>query len=324
MADSEHPARLRYSALGVTLTSELALPLPMREPPNAADAVLVDRGLRWSELDWSQAAAVARIGDQNSGYEIRRATPSVYLARLAGGGALGVDSKLGQIALSNDSPALVHVAVNLGLAIYLVARGECVLHAAAFTWEGRAHALVGGSRAGKSTLAAIVCWAGALAISDDTLRVRSSLEKSAVCYGGTVSLRLRPSASELAGLAANGAARVSVDGRTVIDLPWSTRAQEPLASIWFAHSDPNLVEPALVRLSGSETFQRLIDGIRIRGLADRSLMERQLSALAILAQQVPAFEAHVPHGPPFEKWWGELLLSRLSRATHSLRAGGSA
>lgn len=308
--DSNHPALIQYSALGVTLKSALALPLPWREGRAGHEAVFLDGVSIPPDLDWNHATPVARIGNQDSGYEIRRAGDSSYVARFGRTGALRIHVGLGRIEILENSAALRHIAVNLGLAMYLVARGECVLHAAAFSWQGHAHALIGRSRTGKSTLNAILCWSGALAVSDDTLRARLSPDES-LCFGGTVSMRLRPSASELAVLTGT-IPTVSLDGRTVLTLPTSTRAQEPLASIWFANYDSSVTEPELVPLSRSQTFQRLIDGIRIRGLIDPSLMQRQLSALATLGERLPAFEARVPCGPPFKKMWGERLLAQLS------------
>lgn len=305
---------LYYRALGCTIHSELPLPLRAHEhPPPGHETVVVKRHWGAGDLGWKEGHPVARIGDEKAGYEIRRSGASLYYARLSGHRFLTVDGNSREIHISNPSTALAHVAVNLGLALYLVARGNCVLHAAAFRWQNRAHAIVGPSRAGKSTLSTIVCWAGARPITDDTLRVVRGAD-SVICFGATESIRLRPSATELAELLNQPPSRPTEDGRTLLDLGSSNGAPEALASIWFAHPDPRVLEPDLVAMRPAQTFQRLVEGIRIRGLCERGLMGEQLRNLAWLAQEVPAYEARVPWGPPFKKTWGEALLAKLSLA----------
>lgn len=308
---------MQYGALGLRISSPIDLPLGPLPPAPPEEHVLVGARPDLGRLPWQGSDVIARVGDERSGYEIRRTNPGVYLARFKAG-VLSVDSTLRQIEVSEDSPTLAHIAVNLGLSIYLMTLGHCVLHAAAFAWNGIAHAIVGCSGAGKSTLSALLSWAGAEIVSDDTLRVDHTGAET-LCWGSSRRLRLRPSASTLAELMGASGVRLSIDGRTVIECPHTNKLHHPLASIWFVHSDPSITEARLVPLSPSETLRRGIEGIRIRGLQDRALMQHQLHKVAELGRALPAFEARVPWGPPFRREWGEQLLDETSGLSPSGR-----
>ncbi|MDQ3462690.1 MAG: hypothetical protein M3471_06645 [Actinomycetota bacterium] len=103
------------------------------------------------------------------------------------------------------------------MAALLMLRGELVLHASAVERGGRTVALVASSGGGKSTIAAMVCAAGARLVTDDVLRVDTA-GVGVTCYRGTGTLRLRPGSKALAADGAGTDGR-SADGRHLLGAP---------------------------------------------------------------------------------------------------------
>lgn len=310
MVDSELSSPGRYVALGLNIDSEIDLPLPRGARDDVESRVAIRVAPPSRSCVEACSELVANVQAPGGGYDVWRVDGS-YVLRLGHKGTIVIEPERACLTLDERSTVLAHVAAHLGLALYLVARGECVLHAASFVWRGRAHAIVGGSGSGKSTLAGILFAAGASVISDDTLRVNTT--EPIRCSGGTRALRLRPSASALADLAGSGSHETSVDGRKLLDVPASVGAPSALKSLWFVHAQRERTEPELAPLSRAEALRRLVDGVRVRGLRDGALMQAQLTHLGRLARSLPAFEARLPWGPPFRREWGTSLLDAIER-----------
>ena len=135
--------------------------------------------------------------------------PSGYTLRINGLCDFEISSDLRAVAV-HLSPAASEEAASLlagnALAMLLALRGHCMLHASAVSVDPRAVAFVGAAGMGKSTVAALCCAAGASLITDDALRVEQDGE-DAWCYRGSLELRLRAPAAELAQRAGGAGSR---------------------------------------------------------------------------------------------------------------------
>jgi len=296
-----------YELLGLGVRSELRLDAEESLTPLSLgyDRCEVRLERETDARAFAGSELVARLGSGADGYEIRRSS-GVLLAQFGDHTRLAIDVAAGVLHASGDPAALPYVIPNAGLSLYLVARKHLMLHASAVEHGGRAHALLGPSHSGKTTLAALLCAAGATLFSDDTLRVR--VAPPVVVWGGTRSLRLRPSAVELAHALPGAARGLSRDGREVLVVPAPKASELGLASLWFPRPAREVTRPELVPVVPSAALERLLACTRLRGLTDRALLAEQFRDLGELARSVPAFEARVPWGPPFDARWGEALL----------------
>lgn len=299
-----------YDLLGLSVRSEIRLAADEVSAPLTRELCEVELAVPSDTSGFAQAELIARLGSDGEGYEVRRSNGLLLARFLDGAVLLAVDIERGKLRASGDPEALAYVIPNAGLALYLIARGSSVLHASAVEWRGRAHAVLGGTQAGKTTVAALLCGAGAALVTDDTLRVH--VENSSVtCWGGTRSLRLRPSSSEVARCLPEAPSAPSGDGRVVLRVPCAKLAQWTLDSLWFPRADAAVKRPELVALPRSTALERLLEATRLRGLSEPTLLAQQFRVLAELARSLPAFEARLPWGPPFECGWGEVLLRSL-------------
>ncbi|MCB7137061.1 hypothetical protein [Cellulosimicrobium marinum] len=182
------------------------------------------------------------------------------------------------------------------LVLYL--RGTSVLHASAVSHDGRTVAFMGRSGQGKSTMAALLCAAGAELVTDDVLPVVSTDPVEVAV--GSPEVRLRTGVRELAQQASAGRERRSADGRDVLTL----RADDAGDG---ARRLDALVIPApnhdgrleLVRLPAKEALLATMSFPRLMGWQDPGVVARQFTTAAAIAEQVPVVVAHVPWGPPF-------------------------
>ena len=111
------------------------------------------------------------------------------------------------------------------LAHALTAEGRLVLHSSAVEVEGVALAIVGSPGAGKSTLAALPLRGGRRLVADDALRVDAT-DSGAMCFPGSLGLRLRPAAASLSGRIEGAAVRRLRTGGSPCPGPFSRRSAE--------------------------------------------------------------------------------------------------
>ncbi|MGH8900630.1 MAG: hypothetical protein ACRDYA_02875 [Egibacteraceae bacterium] len=205
------------------------------------------------------------------------------------------------------------------LAFVLSLGGDCVLHASAVEVDGAAIAIVGQSGMGKSTLAALLCAAGASLLTDDVLRVDVGGAPS--CAQGATELRLRPQAESLVGLF-NGQARTArtADGRLALRLRSAPAEEVPLAAIVIPYPCRTSVSLDMVEVTPADAVCRLVRFPRVLGWRHPAVLARQLDALVRLATRVPLVEARIPWGPPFRVEVARQLLDRLSHADMGSRS----
>lgn len=195
------------------------------------------------------------------------------------------------------------------LAKMLVLDGCCVLHASAVSLGARAVAFVGASGAGKSTVAALCCAAGARVVTDDVLRVEVS-DGAGWCYGGSHELRLRPGAAEVVECLGASPNRATIDGRTAV-LPG---AGEGVMFRLAAFVAPRAVRDGglkVERLRGSAALMEVVRSPRTIGWTDAWPARRDLDVLAALVASVPVYRAQLPWGAKLSSVLGQTLLDRL-------------
>lgn len=179
--------------------------------------------------------------------------------------------------------------------------GHGVLHASAVSREEHTIGFIGRSGQGKSTLAALLCTAGAELVTDDVLPV-VGLDPVTVALGSP-EVRLRPIAATLApglDLDNEDRERASADRRRLVNFRSSESPEEVrrLDALFIpAPNRENRLE--MERLGGREALLAVMSFPRLMGWRDPAVLQRQFVVAGALAQQVPVFVAHVPWGPPF-------------------------
>lgn len=306
---------LRYDLLGLNVRSELPLAAEQSADGVYQEQLQVRLGLSSDPASFADGELVARLGNGADGYEVRRAA-GLLLARFGESALLAIDPNRGLLRAAGSPDLLAYVVPNTGLALYLMARGSSVLHASAVEWRGRVHAVLGATKAGKTTLSALLCAAGATLVTDDTLRVALEEGGHVTCWGGTRRLRLRPSAAEVVTCLPVAPLSHSPDGRVVLDVPLPKVSPWRLQSLWFPRPGHDVLRPDLVPLTRSAALERLLEAARVRGLCEPALLAAQFRRFAALARSLPAFEARLPWGPPFQASWGQTLLGA-AEATHA-------
>lgn len=258
-----------------------------------------------AEGEWLQAV---QIGDRLSYSTVRQADGKVVL-RLHGAAEFHIDPDLRRVIGWND-PAYdlemfaLLTAGNLLATIFML-RGEPVLHASAVEQEGRVLAFVADSGMGKSTLAALCCAAGARFVTDDVLRIDTSVAPPR-CQLGASENRLRRDARELGLIDPDQ--RTSVDGRFVW-VPRESEASSPeLAAIVLPVLDRDASRLSLERLPGGEALNSLHRHPRLLGWMDKQGLMAVFRLLATVTRTVPVYRAHIPWGPPFDPQIGSDLL----------------
>ena len=195
------------------------------------------------------------------------------------------------------------------LAFILTLAGECVLHASAVRLGRAVLAFVGAPGMGKSTLAALLCAAGAHLVTDDVLRL-SHGPTGFRCYPGTGEIRLRPGAAALA--AGFRSTEETVDGRIALRPDRAGPTLPRLDAIVIPYPSRTARTPRVEQLTGYRTLVALLRHPRVLGLCAPELLRRQFEALGRVARSVPVYEARIPWGPPFDRELVDALVARLT------------
>jgi hypothetical protein len=205
------------------------------------------------------------------------------------------------------------------LAFWLGLRGACVLHASAVEWEGRAVVFAGHSGAGKSTVAAWACLAGARFLCDDLLRLGAGAE--ATWVGCSPELRLRPGAQVLAaGMEEPWAATTSVDGRLAVAPPRPDDGEGPIAAVVLPRPDREAAALTLEQLDPVEAVVVLAAFPRLAWQAGPGVTS-QFDGVSRLAAGAPVFVATIPWGPPYRPEAVAGLLEAVTAAGSRAGAG---
>lgn len=195
----------------------------------------------------------------------------------------------------------------LVVALVLDLDGHPVLHASAVQVDGAAIAFAGPPGAGKSTLATLMCAAGAHLVCDDVLRVELSGGEP-ICVAGAPQLRLRPQAVwAIQGFAGPPALGATVDGRLALAPPATPDARIPLGAIVLPRVTPTAERVGLRTLTGAEAVRALAGAQRIVGWTQPDRLLLQFERIARIAGCAHVVEATIPRGPAS----GEEIVSAL-------------
>jgi hypothetical protein len=289
-----------YVQCGVLLRSELALHLPI------ADGDDFDVDVRWGADVHDTAEPLA--GDDIVSYDLddarwysATATDSGYRMRFHRCGEFEISADLNQVIVRKDPagrtellPILMAGTVS---AFLLALRGHTVLHASAVSIGGQALAFVGPSGRGKSTLAALMCLAGADLVTDDVLVVEA--DDAVVCLGGATELRLRAGAAPLAA-GSPGATRTTADERLALTAGRSLTEPLPVRAIVIPAPSRTATKVEHRAIDPSAALFTLLSIPRVYGWRDPDVLRRDFTTLSALVNKVPVLEAVVPWGPPFD------------------------
>jgi hypothetical protein len=180
------------------------------------------------------------------------------------------------------------------LALVLGLRGACVLHASAVELGGSCVAFAGGSGAGKSTAAALLCSAGGALVSDDAARVEAEGDEFSV-HRGPHELRLRPQAAALAERV-DGARRATGDERVGVEARAAAEDTTPLGAIVFPRWPRGESAVAVSRLRPREALEALLRCPRVIGWQAQGPIRAHFRISSQIAETVPAFSLELPHG----------------------------
>jgi hypothetical protein len=311
----------RYSLHGLVVESPLVLDAPTASDPPDYRVELAE------QQDFTGAPpgrCLAELHNRGISYWCCEdpGDPSRWLFRYPGVGEFEVDRAGGGIIARptpDGSPELLAILLSGAVLAHLVAvDGDPMLHASAVEVGGESLAIVGPSGAGKTTLAAMLCGAGATLVTDDTLRVRLEAER-VVCFRGTDRLRLRPNTEELAEI--DGAETVqTVDGRLGVTPQLASAATVPLASVVVPVPSREATSLAIDRLSPRDALLELLRVPRVAGWRDPDPSRLYFEACSELVEAVPVARATVPWGPPFGPNIGVAILRSLDMAEETWRS----
>lgn len=244
-------------------------------------------------------------------YSVSRDDAGCHL-RVSGFGDFDLDERNGALRCGLDpsaDPALLDVFLTgMVPALWLYLHDKVVLHASTVTAGGTTIAMVGRSGMGKSTLAALLCGAGAALVGDDVLCV--SFDNGRVKWRGrSPELRLRPAAAPMADEHLPlSPRRTTADGRVAVSPPADGPDGGYLNVVMVGVPTRDATELSVRRAPAMEALSLLAAFPRMAGWRDPRVLRRQFDGLADLVNSVPVLVARVPWGPPFEAGLGPKLL----------------
>jgi len=299
---------------GLTVAAPFALGLPVR--PDAAVDVRITVDPAPLEVDQDhlpEGRVLASLVEERPLYTLVDRGEAGHLFRFHGYADVQMAADSGEICcrlVPGAVPAMLSVILaGTVLAALLLLRDQLVLHASAVERDGRAVALVAGSGGGKSTLAGMVCAAGARLVTDDVLRVETS-RQGAIAYRGAGALRLRPGSKALV-VADTAASERSADGRHLLRAPPTAHDTVRLDAIVIPRLGP--ADRPLVRtgLPAKAGLLALLEQPRVQGWVDPATAASQFTNLVSVVDRVPIAYLDVPWGVSLDPAWFERLADEL-------------
>ena len=291
-------------------------------------AAVNGRGRPDFTIDWGDPAAIpdeppagvvlARMSFGAGGGFVHTRTRTGFTLRFPGICEFRVDR--GRRAITahlapGASPEMASLLLGGNVAGFLLTiAGECLLHASAVERDGAAIAFVGVSGSGKSTLAAIFCTEGSRLVSDDVIRLKIDRD-GCRCFAGTLELRMRLRAAQIARSFPDRTQRRTVDHRIAIR-PNARDAMTdllPLRAIVIPRLARESKAPCVRRLSRPEALFGLSSCPAVIGWQVQRPMRRQFQSLGRASGRVPVYEATIPWGRPHSPALREVLLARLNQ-----------
>jgi hypothetical protein len=320
-----------YRLYGLTIASELPLHQDRVVDDAVPDVVLSVGESRPVPADEALGVRLADVSEDDGStryFTFTRCADGSYLLRYYRIGDFAVSADLSRVVLHLDpdaDPGFASVLATGSVPSFLLlANGFPLLHASAVDVGGSAVAFVGYAGMGKSTMATVMCAAGAAIVTDDVLRLELSGDE-ARCYLGANETRLRKSAADLAAAFGTevGARRTS-DERDALRLPASCNELLPLRAIVVPQPDRDSRVVDVQRLGKVEALLMLSRFPRIVGWEDPDALAEQFGFLAQIVETAPVFVARVPWGPPFPAGLAAQILDAVGVPSAVLAQGRSA
>lgn len=187
--------------------------------------------------------------------------------------------------------------------VVLGLRGVASLHASAVATDDGAILFAGHSGMGKSTLAALLCGAGARLLTDDLV----CLDTHDRVLPGATHVRLREAAMPLAHAIPDATSHTTADQRLAV-APAAQSEPSPVAAVMIAHPDRTIRSVQASRLPPAAAAAALMEFSRVRGWREPVAMQALLSLCSRLARR-PVYRVAVPWGPPFDPGTARELLA---------------
>ena len=271
----------RYGIYGITLCSEIPLPLPPHP-----ERALTEIRLRTASAEW--------FSEILQGVETEETRSWYRIARLGDGTTYVSWEEIGEFLVSPDGKVIVcrqlDEAASESFQVYLlgqavsfalVNQGFEPLHATAVVIEGEAVVFLGSDGFGKSTLAACFLAAGHRILTDDLLILRDTPE-GVLAYPGPARIKLFPHmARRLLKEATKGVPMNPFSRKMILPLrgQHACGAPVPLRAIYALNSPPRLVSRKqairIEPLSPREAFFEVVKNTFNRRVVDGDRLERQ-------------------------------------------------
>ncbi len=293
------PDRFHYAQCGLRIRSEVELALP------ALPAGSWDVDVSWGEATDappppSGEAPIASLGAGGDAWYVVERCRDGYRAWFRGCGDFVIDADCAKVTVfpQEDRPDLVPIVLaGTVSAILLNLRGTTVLHASAVAIDDGVLAFVGQSGRGKSTVAALLCVAGAKLVADDLLAITS--EDPPTCIGGSDELRLREKAFEIAQTVTNANVRSTADRRLAFAPDAVGDGRWPLGGIVVPSPSRDRRSLTFDLLEPSGALMTLLAFPRVHGWTEPGVLRHDFATLSRLVNEVPVWNATIPWGPPF-------------------------
>jgi hypothetical protein len=320
--NSPHPPI--YSQCGLLIRSALPLELPTTSDERW------DVDVRWGDDivesgDAPPGRVIADFEDEETTWYTATQSESGYRLRFRDCGEFVISPDLSKVVvrgqLKGRSDLLPILLAGTVSAFLLSLRGSTVLHASAVAVDGAALAFVGRSGQGKTTVAALMCLAGAELVTDDVLVVDPG--PPATCVGGASELRLRAAAAHLADAQPDRASRMTADERRAFAPRSAPAGPLPLAAIVIPYPSRTESQVRLHQLSPTDAMFTVMSFPRVFGWRRPDVLTRDFTVLGQLANQVPVYNATIPWGPPFDLDVAHALVAIASQTGQRLSGGGA-
>lgn len=291
--------RFHYSQCGLRIRSEVELALPVQSEGSW------DVDVCWGndpEAPGPPAgeAPIASLGNGTNTWYVVERYGDGYRAWFRGCGDFIIDAECSRVVIyaHEDRPDLIPIVMaGTVSAILLNLRGATLLHASAVSTEEQVLAFVGQSGRGKSTVAALMCVAGAKLVADDLLRVAGG--DPPTCIGGSNELRLRQKAFGIPQGVAEANLRRTADQRLAFDPGAAGCHRMPLVGVVIPSPSRDQRSLSFDLLKPADALMTLLAFPRVHGWTDPGVLSRDFATLGQLVNEVPVWNAVIPWGPPF-------------------------
>jgi hypothetical protein len=261
-----------------------------------------------------------RADDKHAYYTFCRVQEGV-VARFFGLGEFFLPHSLDRIichATPDTDPEYLSILLSGSLPAYIhSAQGGTALHASAVALAKGALAIVGPSSQGKTTMAALLCAAGALLVTDDLLVVDLLPEGSVGARRGGTELRIRQEARSIIDrFPVAVPRRCTVDGRVAVRAPMMAAETVPLSAIVVPRPSPDGTAVGARLLGPGEATLLLAMSHRIEGWRQAATLRDQFRAVSEITARIPVVELALPWGPPYDVDLGAKIVRSCNSVTN--------